>query len=88
LPIDVVLGERLEAFVRGLVQSGRYKDAGEVIRAGLALLEDQERLDDEKLTSLIAAIALGLDSGEPRDADEIFRRLEAKYSSATEGKPA
>ena len=71
IPLTIDLGERLEAFARELVASGRYKDAGEVVRAGLRLLEDRERLDDDRLAELKAAIAAGLDGATVDRMNEI-----------------
>ena len=38
------LGDHFDAFVRDLLATGRFNNASEVIRAGLRLLEDQERV--------------------------------------------
>lgn len=40
---NVSLTPELEAFVDGQVASGRYQTASEVVRAGLRLLQTQER---------------------------------------------
>ena len=39
---SVALGEHFEEFVDKCIHQGRYKNASEVIRAGLRLLEDYE----------------------------------------------
>lgn len=79
MPTSVALSSHFETFIRDQVESGRYNNVSEVIRAGLRLLEDQERLNDLKLAELRGAIASGLESGEGRSADQVFDRLEAKY---------
>ena len=56
---SVSLGDYFEDFVDGRVAQGRYKNASEVIRAGLRLLEEEE----SKLQSLSQAIQEGIDSG-------------------------
>lgn len=58
---SVALGEHFTAFAVEQVASGRYGSISEVIRAGLRLLEDEER----KVTELRAAIEEGLASGDP-----------------------
>ncbi|MHC2456453.1 antitoxin ParD1/3/4 [Rhizobium leguminosarum] len=39
---NVALGNHYEEFVRKQLESGRYNNASEVVRAGLRLLEDHE----------------------------------------------
>lgn len=41
--MNVLLSKHFEDFVESKVKSGRYQDAGEVIRAGLRLLEENEK---------------------------------------------
>jgi antitoxin ParD1/3/4 len=53
------LGEHFEEFVRFRIKEGRYKNAIEVIRAGLRLLEAEE----QKFYVLKSAIEEGIDSG-------------------------
>jgi antitoxin ParD1/3/4 len=56
---SVSLGDYFENFVDGRVSEGRYKNASEVIRAGLRLLEEEE----SRIKSLKEAIQEGIDSG-------------------------
>lgn len=56
---SVSLGNYFEGFVETKVNEGRYKNASEVIRAGLRLLEEEEN----KVIALKSAIKEGLDSG-------------------------
>lgn len=58
---SVALGEHFTAFAAAQVESGRYGSMSEVIRAGLRLLEDEER----KVAELRLAIEDGLASGDP-----------------------
>lgn len=37
-----VVGERYETFIARQIESGRYNNASEVVRAGLRMLEDHE----------------------------------------------
>jgi len=56
---SVSLGDYFENFVDGRVSTGRYKNASEVIRAGLRLLEEEE----SRIKSLKQEIQEGIDSG-------------------------
>jgi antitoxin ParD1/3/4 len=79
MPSSYALGERLEQFIKNQVESGRYGSASEVVREALRLLEDREQQRQVKLDVLKEQIKKGIESGEGKDADEIFERLEAKY---------
>jgi antitoxin ParD1/3/4 len=56
---SVSLGNYFESFVDGRILEGRYKNASEVIRAGLRLLEEEEN----KIQILKNALQEGIDSG-------------------------
>lgn len=56
---SVSLGNYFEDFVDNRISNGRYKNASEVIRAGLRLLEEEEN----RVTALKVAIDEGIESG-------------------------
>lgn len=56
---SVSLGDYFEDFVESRISEGRFKNASEVIRAGLRLLEEEEN----KIKVLRKAIQEGIDSG-------------------------
>jgi len=56
---SVSLGDHFEDFVESSIINGRYKNASEVIRAGLRLLEEQE----VKSAALRKAIKDGISNG-------------------------
>ncbi|MBK8807260.1 MAG: type II toxin-antitoxin system ParD family antitoxin [Bacteroidales bacterium] len=56
---SVSLGKHFEEFVQYGINEGRYKNASEVIRAGLRLLEHEE----QKFYALKSAIEEGIESG-------------------------
>ena len=85
MPTSVALGAHFEKFIREQVKSGRYNNASEVVRAGLRLLEDQEKLQALKLAELKAAIQAGIVTGSGVPAEEVFDRLEKKYAAMGKG---
>ena len=56
---SISLGDHFETFVDKKVSAGRFKNASEVIRAGLRLLEEEEA----KIAVLKKAIEAGIESG-------------------------
>ena len=56
---SISLGNYFDNFVQSRISEGRYKNASEVIRAGLRLLEEEEN----KVIALKNAIEDGLKSG-------------------------
>jgi antitoxin ParD1/3/4 len=64
---NVVLTKREEKLIEALVESGRYRNASEVLRDGLRLVEQHEAGDAAKLKVLREAARVGiaaLDRGE------------------------
>ena len=59
----ISLGNHFDRFIESTLDNGRFKNASEVIRAGLRLLEDEEN----KTISLRKAIQEGIDSGIAED---------------------
>ena len=62
---SISLGNHFEDFVDDKISTGRFKNASEVIRAGLRLLEEEEA----KILALRKAIAEGIESGVARNFD-------------------
>lgn len=62
---SVSLGDYFEDFVESQIAEGRYKNASEVIRAGLRLLEEEEN----KMAALKNAIEEGKNSGVAKSFD-------------------
>ena len=73
---SISLGNYFESFVKNRINEGRYKNASEVIRAGLRLLEEREN----KVQALKNAIQEGIDSGINKDfdADEFLNELKTR----------
>jgi antitoxin ParD1/3/4 len=72
---SISLDDHFADFLAREVQTGRYRSASEVVRAGLRLLEDQET----RLSALRAALIAGEDSG-PATPFDFDRFIAAKKS--------
>jgi antitoxin ParD1/3/4 len=86
--MNVNLTPDLEKLVRDRVASGLYNSASEVVREGLRLLAEQDRLRDDRLQRVRKDIQDGLDQarrGELIDGDAVVAELRAviaKYRKA------
>lgn len=76
---SITLGNHFENFVQSRISVGRYKNASEVIRAGLRLLEEEEN----KVVVLKQAIQEGIESGieENFDPEKFLQKLKAERST-------
>lgn len=82
------LGAHFETFVKDMVRSGRYASASEVMRDGLRLMEEREKLRAAKLEALRDSVREGLTSG-PRellDMAEIKTAARRQRQSETAGR--
>jgi antitoxin ParD1/3/4 len=62
---SISLGNYFDGFIQSIISAGRYKNASEVVRAGLRLLEEEEN----KIIALRETIQEGIDSGSANDFD-------------------
>ncbi|MFD2603757.1 type II toxin-antitoxin system ParD family antitoxin [Flavobacterium suzhouense] len=62
---SISLGSHFEHFVEDSISNGRFKNASEVIRAGLRLLEE----DESRIIQLKSAINEGIKSGRAENFD-------------------
>ena len=73
---SISLGEHFEEYVTQKVQSGSYSSVSEVIRAGLRLLESEEK----KISELRQALIVGEESNWVEDFDPV-KNLEKLHKS-------
>jgi len=59
---NVVLTEHHVKVIEGLVRSGRYQNASEVLREGLRLVEQREAEDAARLEALRRAAQIGIEA--------------------------
>lgn len=60
---SISIGDYFDNFIKNRISEGRYKNASEVIRAGLRLLEEEEN----RIIALREAVQEGLESGIAHD---------------------
>ena len=80
MPSSYSLGRHFEDFVQDQLSSGRYKNASEVLRDALRLMEERER----RFATLDASIARGIadiEAGRVHIADDVFNELEAELAA-------
>ena len=87
--MNVSLTEELEQLVRRKVESGRYSSATEVVRAGLRLLEQDEKARDARLATIRAQVDEGITQAsrsELVDGEDAVAR--ARHRAATKRRRA
>ena len=75
MPRSFALGSHFEELIDGLVKGSRYNNASEVVREGLRQL---------KVKEIRRSIKEGRRDGRTFSAEEVFDRLEAKYTAMAE----
>jgi antitoxin ParD1/3/4 len=91
--MTISLTPELDMFVQRQVKSGRFASSSEVIRAGLRLLEDQEREKEARREALRAWLRESLDDDAASNLseDEVMKHIRERRrgaSSATSAKKA
>ncbi|MGA3075341.1 MAG: type II toxin-antitoxin system ParD family antitoxin [Bryobacteraceae bacterium] len=81
---NVNLTEELDRFVLEKVETGRYENASEVVRAALRTLEREERQYEAKLAALGSAIDEGDASGIAEG--DVFDRVRKTLNLPTTGR--
>jgi antitoxin ParD1/3/4 len=77
--MNVPLTSELEQLVKDKVDSGKYHSISEVIGEALRLLEERDRIQEQRLIELKAKIREGieeLDRGEGIDSEDVFAEIE------------
>jgi antitoxin ParD1/3/4 len=73
---SITLGSYFDQFIQSILREGRYKNASEAVRAGLRLLEEEEK----KIIALRLAIEQGINSGtvEHFNPEEHLKKMKSK----------
>ncbi|MEH2363590.1 type II toxin-antitoxin system ParD family antitoxin [Nostoc sp.] len=77
--MNISLTPELEQLVKDKVNSGRYHSVSEVMGEALRLLDERDRIREQRLAELKAKIQVGieeLERGEGIDGDEVFAEIE------------
>jgi len=87
--MNVSLTPELETLVAQKVESGLYQSASEVIREGLRLLDDQDRIREVHLNEVRRKIKTGLnqlDRGEGTPGDQAYAQMKQRSAEFRKGK--
>jgi len=78
---NYALNDHYESFIKKQLESGRYNNASEVVRAGLRMLEDFEAAREKWLREEIPGrlAELRQDPAKGIPAETVFSRLEARH---------
>jgi antitoxin ParD1/3/4 len=85
---NVNLTQHYDRFIEEQIASGRFKNASEVVRAGLRLLERQEAEDAEKLAALRALASQAFDELDRGQGVELRRSTDLEKHIAKLGRTA
>ncbi|MGD0190604.1 MAG: type II toxin-antitoxin system ParD family antitoxin [Rhizomicrobium sp.] len=87
--ISIALPHDMVEAIKDAVEQGEYATTSEVIRDALRdwrLKRKVEELDTAELRRLVQEGIASLDRGEGIPAEQVFKRLEAKYSAMAKKK--
>jgi len=79
---SVSIGDYFDSFIQNRISVGRFKNASEVVRAGLRLLEEEEN----RLIALSEAIQEGIESGIANNFNPESHLEELKAKKSLNGK--
>lgn len=78
-PIRIELSPDMSELVESVVQSGDFQSPDEVVAAALNAWQVQRMLAGFSVEELDGLIQESLNSGEPVDGEESFRRIRAEF---------
>lgn len=86
MPTSVALGSHFEEFIKKQLESGRFNNASEVVRAALRLLEDEQKLRELRHRELAAAIKEGIESQDAGAVEDVIQRNRARRAKVKTSK--
>lgn len=78
---SISIGDYFDGFIQNRISAGRFKNASEVVRAGLRLLEEEEN----RIIALKEAIQEGIESGLAYDFNPELHLEELKAKKRLNG---
>jgi antitoxin ParD1/3/4 len=78
---SISIGEYFDDFIQNRISAGRFKNASEVVRAGLRLLEEEEN----RIIALREAVQEGIESGIAYDFNPELHLKELKAKRTLNG---
>jgi antitoxin ParD1/3/4 len=78
MPTSVALGSHFEEFVKKQLESGRFNNVSEIVRAALRLLEDEVKLREIRHRELKVAVQEGIDSEDAGPIEDVVARNRAR----------
>jgi antitoxin ParD1/3/4 len=85
---NINLTDHYDRFVEEQVDAGKYKNASEVLRAGLRMLEQQTQSDEERLTLLRKLTAEGFRSLDQGGGLDIYSETDLRKAIRKIGRRA
>ena len=79
--LTITMPTEMAEALRRTVESGEYASTSEVVREALRDWTRARDAECRELEELRAAIRVGLDSGEPIPAEEVFAELRTRYAA-------
>lgn len=85
--LTVRLADDQAEYVRALIESGRYEDGSDVVRAGLTALQEQDKGLEQWLREDVVptAEALEADPSSALELDDVFDEIRAIHAARTRG---
>jgi putative addiction module CopG family antidote len=84
--MEILLSQQTRHLIEERVRRGRYATADEVVRAGLASLDQQEVVGEFEAGELDEILVAGERSGEALDGEQVLAEL-ANLRSGAPGQP-
>ena len=83
---NVNLSPQQSSYIRSSIRTGRFRNASEVVRAGLRLLEQQEKVEKLKLAALRRLADESFDEIDRGEFETVYPRSLDAFIAATDAR--